>query len=241
MPRALLAALALSISMTACDLDDDGGFETGEEGLDSLRDIVDLSVNDASAGVVDDETGGLRLLTGEGAADVGGFNGSGTGNKSIAGLTGYDGTSLGELSLLAMESEAVTGASTPYFNVVVDLDCGCGDLSLIVADSTLATISELGDGTTRMEYLASAPQWKAVGGLGDILPPHLDATGGALSDVLAAYPRACLSDADTGDNGLPRDTVTTAIMVIEGDSVNTSALEQRVAAVEVSARRYTAD
>lgn len=237
-----LLAIALPFALIACDPDgDDTAPETGGSGLDSLRDLVDLSVNDASAGVVDDEDGGLRLRAEAGSNEVGGFNGSGTGNKSIAGLPSYDGLALHGLSLLAMEARATAGGSAPYFNVVVDLDCGCGELALIVADSTVATTTDLGDGVTRYEFLASEAQWKAAGGLDDILPAHLESTGGALSDVVSAYPWACLTDADTGDDGMPRDTVTTAIMVIEGDSLNTSELEQRVSAVEVSARRYTAD
>ena len=233
----------LLLCLCACDPDDDGGpDDSGPDGggFESLRDVVDLSVNEASAGVVDDADGGLRLRAEAGTNPVGGFNGEGTGNKSIAGLTGFDGTALNTLSLLAIESRSIV-SSTPYLNVVVDLDCGADDLHLIVAEPSVASSTDLGGGVTRVEFLASAEAWKAVGGLDDLLPSHLDTVGGALSDVVSAYPRACLKDADTGDLGLPADTVTTAIMAIVGDSVNTSELELRVSAIEVGARRYTAD
>lgn len=229
------------LALTACDLDLDPGGDSGGGGFESLRDVVDLSVNDASAGVVDDDAGGLRLRAEAGENLPGGFNGEGVGNKSIAGLTGFDGLALGELSLLAMETSSAVGGTTPYFNVVVDLACGCDDLVLMVADTTLASAADLGGGVTRYTYLAGDAQWKAVGGLDDILPAHLESTGGALTDVLAAYPMACLRDADTGDYGMPADTVTTAIMAIVGDSVNVSELEHRVSAIEVGASRYTAD
>ena len=50
---------------------------------------------------------------------------------------------------------------------------------------------------------------------------------------MAAYPEACLRDADTGDNGLPAGVVTTAVMLILGDSLNTSEYEHAVGAVEI--------
>lgn len=218
------------LSLTACD--GDGGIDPDDTGFDSLDDLIDLSVNDASAAV--DADGLLRLRTEEGDNDAGGFNGTGTGNKAIAGLPGFDGLALLDLHSLAVESTAVSGGSSLYFNVIVDLSCGSGDLSLIVADATVGTITDLGGGLSRGEYSADEAQWKAVGGLDELLPEHLDSTGGRLSSVVASYPLACLRDADTGDAGMPKDTVTTAIMLILGDSLNHSAQEQRVSRVEVN-------
>lgn len=219
--------------------DEDTG---GDADFESLNDVIDLSVNDASAGVVDDDAGGLRLLTEAGDNEVGGFNGSGTGNKSIAGLPGFDGLALADFSGAAYETTSVTDGSTPYLNVVVDLDCTGTTYKVLVADtSEVASPTSVGD-ATRYEYAASGNQWKAVGGLDDLLPSHLAAgAGGTLSSVVAAYPDACLRDAETGDNGLPACEETTAIMLILGDSVNHSALEHRVSAIEVGSERYEAE
>lgn len=223
--------LPLVFVLAACDPDwglpDDsgGGFE----------DVLDQSVNRATVGV---EDGALVLRTESGDNPVGAFNGEGTGNKAIGGLPSYDGLPLSELSDLAVEAAAVTGGSTPYFNVLVQLECGCDDELVVVADSTVATTTDLGGGLTRYAYAADAPQWKAVGGLDDLLPAHLASTGGSLADVVAAYPDACLADADTGDNGLPKGVINSAILLILGDSLNTSALEQRVEALEIVGERY---
>ena len=211
-----------------------GSDDSSNPKFESLADIVDLSVNQASATV---DAGGLYLDTDDGDNAAGGFNGTGTGNKSIAGFPGWDGLWLGALSGLAVETTSTEGGSTPYFNLVLDLDgAGC-NYKVIVADTTLATASAVGDGM-RYSYAAGSAQWKAVGGLDDILPGHLESTGGALSDVLAAYPGAVLADADTGDNGLPAGVETTSLMLILGDSLNHSALGHTVSAVEVSGDRY---
>lgn len=234
-----MRSIFLLLTLSACWTEDDdeecaeGTYE--DLSFESLSDALDLSVNDASAGPGDETEDGLRLYTAAGEAEVGAFNGSGTGNKAMAGLPGYDGLGLGDLSSLAFETVEVTGGSTPYFNVVVDLACDCETLVVIVADATqVASPTETEDGALRYEFLAESTQWKAVGGLDDLLPTHLSAgAGGTLTDVVAAYPDACLRDADTGDNGLPADVVTTAVMLILGDSLNTSELEHRVSAVEV--------
>lgn len=236
LPGLLSLGLLSLASLAGCGLDLDFPSDSDDETAD-LSGIIDLSVNDASA--VAAEGGGLRLRTEEGDNEVGGFNGPGTGNKSIGGLPGWDGEPLAELSGLAMETRQDAGSSTPYFNLVVDLDCSATSYTVVVADATLVSAPEdLGDGSLRYAYDAAAPQWKAVGGLGDLLPEHLASTGGTLSSVVEAWPEACLRDADTGDNGLPADTVTSAVLIILGDSVNHSAYEHHVSALEVGDTRY---
>jgi hypothetical protein len=202
-----------------------------------LSDLVDLSVNAASATADSD---GLHLRTEAGTNPVGGFNGAGTGNKAIAGIEGYDGLLLADLTGAAYETAAVTGDSAPYLNLVVDLDCTGADLRVVVADATLATATPTAGGALRYAFLAEAPQWKAVGGLDELLPSHLASTGGALTDVVAAWPAACLRDAATGDNGLPAGVVTPSVLIILGDSVNELELEHTVSAVEVGLDRFEA-
>lgn len=220
----------LGFLLAACDFD---------AGIGGLDDLVDLSVNRANATPVDDEEGGLQLRAESGDNEPGGFHGAGTGNKAIAGLPGYDGMPLFLLGGAAFEARALVEGSTPYFNLVVDLDCGTDTLSLIVADSTVVPApEEVSPEVWRYEFLAEEAQWKAVGGLGDILPGHLEGEGGRLTEVLDAWPHACLADADTGDAGMPADTVTTAVMLILGDSLNEQELEQRVSAVEIGGSRY---
>ncbi|GDX79190.1 hypothetical protein LBMAG42_10010 [Deltaproteobacteria bacterium] len=229
---------------TGADTASDTGDSAGETGQDSgpgptLNDFVDLSVNQASAVT---GSGGLRLRTEAGTNEPGGFNGGGTGNKSIAALPGVDSTPLASLTTLAFETTLVAGALTPYFNVIVDLDCGNGDtpLVLVVADTTAATGPlDLGEGVSRYEWAATGAQWRAVGGLDDLLPSHTAMEAGKLSDVVAAYPAACLRDAATGDGGLPAGVVTPAMLVILGDSNNTAELEHLLGAIEILGTRYS--
>lgn len=227
--------IPLLVALTACDPGWDIPDDSGGAGFSGFADVLDQSVNRASVGV---EDGALVLRTESGDNAVGAFNGEGTGNKAIGGLPSFDGRSLAELSGLAMETTAVTGGSTPYFNVLVQLECGCDGELVVVADSTVATATDLGDGVTRYAYAADAPQWKAVGGLDDLLPEHLASTGGSLAEVADAYPDACLVDADTGDRGLPKGVVNSAILVILGDSLNTTAYEQQIGALEIGDQRY---
>jgi hypothetical protein len=209
----------------------------GDGGDQGLGDLVDLSVNQASA---TSDTDGLTLRTEAGTNAAGGFNGTGTGNKAIAGVTGWDGRPLADLDHLALETTLVTGTRSTYFNVIVDLDCDGARLSLVVADPTgLASTS--GAAGDRYELDADEAVWRAVGGLDDLLPGHTDPDAGTLTSVADAYPDACLRDAATGDNGMPAGVVTPAVLVILGDSVNDTENEQLVGAIEVGGSRYTAE
>ena len=200
----------------------------------SLMDLVDLSVNDASADV---DAEGLHLRTHSDVLRAGGFNGSGTGNKAIAGVPGYDGSALAELSGLAWESTIVAGSATPYLNLVIDLACDGSRLVIIVGDATTVTPGNGAGGSLRYAYAAGDPVWKAVGGLDDLLPSHVTSTGGTLDSVVAAYPAACLRDAQTGDGGMPAAEPTTAILFITGDSQTNNEAETLVNAVEVGGLR----
>lgn len=212
--------------------DDDSGSDDAE--TTTLLDLVDLSVNQASAAV---EAGALHLRTEPAENDVGGFEGSGTGNKAIAGLPGLDGAPLSALDHVAIEGTTLDGSDTPYVNVIIDLDCTGSELVLVVADTTTITPVDLGDGWWRWEWAATDGVWRAVGGLDALLPEHLSESAGALADVAAAYPAACLRDAATGDGGMPQGVTTTAVMLILGDSLNQSQSEIEVSALEVGALR----
>jgi hypothetical protein len=212
---------------------DDGG-DSDDVAPTTLLDLVDHSVNQASAAV---DGFDLHLRTETAENEVGGFEGSGTGNKAIAGLPGQDGAPLDSLDHLALEMTSVVGSSSPYFNVIVDLDCTGTDIVLVVADTTAITAVDLGDGWSRLEWQATDLAWRAVGGLDDVLPEHLSLDAGALADVVTAYPTACLRDAATGDGGMPQGVTTSAVMLILGDSQNQSEGDVEVSALEVGALR----
>jgi len=56
----------------------------------------------------------------------------------------------------------------------------------------------------------------------------------ALADIVAAYPRAILVDASSGDGGMPNTTVTPALLAIVGDSGNTSQVSRLIEAMTVN-------
>jgi len=116
----------------------------------------DFSVNAAAVdgGYLD---GSVILRTGAQANAPGAFNGGGTGNKAIFGLSSLNGRFLSEFTALKYVWENVDGpggpfflppggpsVQTPYANLVVDFDPnGAGDLRLLVVcdDSLNAAIT----------------------------------------------------------------------------------------------------
>jgi hypothetical protein len=198
-----------------------------------LDEAIDLSVNDAEATARPAEPTSVWLRAEAGTNPVGAFGGSGVGNKVIAGLAGLDGAPLAGLTSLSVTTR---GEAAPYFNAIVDLGCDGSRLALVVASGTPA--EPAADGALRTTYPADAAQWRAVGGLDDLLPGHLDAAAGRLTDVSAAYPSACLRDADTGDAGLPAGEVTSAVLLILGDSRNLQPLSLEVTEIRVSGLPY---
>ena len=191
----------------------------------SLADIDDHSVNRASVALSTDDASGdvaLWMTTESGSNDAGAFHGGGVGNKAIAGVPGFDGLPLAELAVLRVQARPVLGDPELYLNVLVDLGCDGEALKIVVvAPDSWGESGVDADGYLSLAGDPAAGQWRAVGGLDDILPSHLDAPSGTLTDVLDSYPDACLRDADTLDGGMPVDTVTRSVLWLLGDSANT--------------------
>jgi hypothetical protein len=55
-----------------------------------------------------------------------------------------------------------------------------------------------------------------------------------MSDILASYPNARLRDASTGDGGMPKTTVTPAILIIVGDSNNVTMASRLIEEVKLN-------
>ncbi len=208
---------------SAATSDSGGPLDSGSQDLRLLTAWVDHSVNDATAGW-SDAAQVLLLETNEGTHPPGSFNGVGTGSKAIAGLPGQGGTWLNALEGITVDAKLASGEAHFYLNVLVDLACDGVDVRILVVDETTFGDPVAGEGDWD-RYTASAdqPQWKAVGGLDDLLPTHTGGDGRPLGPVVEAYPGACLADADTGDGGMPKGVVTSSVMVILGDSANTEA------------------
>lgn len=232
------------------DTEEDTASDTGDTGdtgdtalvLPSLADILDHSVNQASTTLyTDPDTSGAALWvqTQEGVNDAGGFNGAGIGNKAIAGIPGFDGLALSELGTVHMSARHASGAQEIYLNLLLDLACDGEDVRILV-------VTDLGDappddqGYSEVSITSEAPIWRAVGGIDDILPGHLDPEPGSLTPVLSAYPAACLRDVDTQDGGMPANQVTRSVLWVLGDSSSNSANSWYIRALEVAGVRFEA-
>jgi len=108
---------------------------------------ADFSVNAANVdGGYDD--GSIVLRTGSRVNAAGSFTGGGTGNKSIAGVFGFNGLPIASLLSLEYVWENVVGpggpfflppggpsVQTPYINLIVDFDpLGAGDIRVLVTN-----------------------------------------------------------------------------------------------------------
>ena len=224
-PPPVTSSAPLVESDADTDADSDTDTDSDTDADPTLAEVEDHSVNRASVSLdTDPETGdgGLLVRTEEGDNEVGAFHGSGTGNKAIAGVPGFDGLPLAELDGLGIQARPHEGERELYLNVLVDLACDGQQLRILVVDSWGETGVDSG-GYLDLSADPGAPVWKAVGGIDELLPGHLEADRATLTPLAQAYPDACLRDADTLDGGMPADVETRAILWILGDSSNTSA------------------
>lgn len=173
------------------------------------------------------------------------------GNKAILGIYGLTGRLLTEFNSFSFSTNSKTGGNNIYVNMIIDLDGDIETTTdrkvLVASDQSWATIvkSHTGGGATlagvtttypggeydNRTYSSSDPIWVAVGGItkpagciiGDatVLENHLSATTRTFDNLNICYPNAIIVDAASGDNGMPKNVVTTGLMMISGDSNNT--------------------
>lgn len=213
---------------TATPVDTDSDSADTDLPQPTLGDVLDHSVNSASAAY---DGNILVMQTRSGGNLPGGFNGSGTGNKCIAGVPVTDRSPLDTLTRVAFESKQVQGTASIYVNVIVDLACDGSDVRIVVVEDFTET--DLGSDWTRSVATSADGSWKAVGGLDPILPSHLDAGGAPLDDLIAAYPSACMVRTATGDGGMPNGIATAPFLLNLGDSRTLGANEVHVQKIEV--------
>ena len=184
---------------------------------------------------------------------AGGYNGGGTGSKSILGVDVGNGLPLGSLVSLAWTwLDLVPYVASPletYANLIVDLFGDGSVYKILVIDP--ASVAALNNGTTvvnldgsRTTSITFASQWVLV--VLDVpgYPPgvplpvvNLNPVGSWLSrsyrlaDIAAAYPAAVLRRASSLDGGLPLATVTPAVLICAGDSGNNRIQAFRITAI----------
>ncbi len=175
---------------------------------------------------------------------AGSFNGAGTGNKALLGLSEYDGVLVSDIDSLSMTVRLDRGTSFFYINLQVDCNGdnvfdAANDGIVTVDSDTLAAFSLPAGVFTTIDLAPTDAVFKMVGGpkasCGN-LPPHLGVAGAPLTDLPAT---AKLWNGSTGDNGMPRATDTAAIIFIMGDSTTKQFRAMTVESVSVNADEYS--
>lgn len=209
---------------------------------------IDVSVNKAR--VDNAQSASPVLTTQTGANLAGAFNGGGLGNKTILGIQGFDLMPLSQLlSIVWVWREMEIAHTNPialevYVNVVIEPDPVTlpGDFKILsIANNNgppivCATATPLGNGRWNYTWAAAPPILptgpnvvQVVNDFGPpfpVVPPDISvgptwpAHAYFMSTILAAFPKARLRDASSGDGGLLKSTITPAIMFIVGDSNN---------------------
>jgi hypothetical protein len=208
----------------------------------------DLSVNGAR--VENAGSDGALLITQTDVNVAGAYNGGGTGNKAILGCNGHAGIPLGALGKITWEWQQISDEPLPfmvYANLIIDT-AGAPGLMVFPIDPALAgplntgTLTLLGPGHYTFTHdpavnyvqvvqvpLGPGNNFCSDGGSTGPVPVALGPTiaGTAwpamsfkYSDIIAGFPAAATIDASTLDGGLPKTTVTPALLLIVGDSVN---------------------
>lgn len=215
---------------------------------------ADFSVNSARVEYAQSATPVLHTQTAGPIA--GGFNGGGQGTKSILGFDIADGLALS--ALVSFEYTwlnlvpFVVGGLAVYANFIVDL-FGNGTVYKILVIDPLSVVA-LNNGTTitngdgsKTTSLLFASQWVLVvldvpGYPPGVPVPQVNlAPGGSwlsrsysVADIAAAYPLAVLRRASSLDGGLPKATVTPAVMLITGDSSNNRISNMKLSNVKLN-------
>lgn len=210
----------------------------------------DFSVNKARVENAWSATPTIQTQTGVNTA--GGFNGGGTGNKSILGIDA--GVNLPLASLLSLSYTwrplvpFVTTPFKPYVNLICELGAPAPagfkilviDPSTVPALDTHATVNN-GDGTFTTTWDQATNLIQVVNDTPiyppGTPPPVVDLGGTwlnrsySLAAIAAAYPLAALRRVSSLDGGLPVATVTPPFLIVGGDSGNNRILAWQLSAI----------
>jgi hypothetical protein len=200
----------------------------------------DLSVNAARVDAV--QSGTPVLITGTSVNNAGAFNGGGVGNKSIMGFNGHGGLPLSGIRMIQFDYEqlSLNLGFVPQVNLVVNAGGGLYHIFVIdlstAASLNTGTITPLGGNKFRFTHDTSTNFVQVVNAFtqAPIVSPPVPvamSTGPIWnqnsfrwSDIIASFPAWVLADANSGDGGLPKNTVTPAMLIDLGDSGNVTTL-----------------
>lgn len=198
-----------------------------------LWDACDLSVNNADA-TTGPNAGAPLLLdvrVSTNPPSLGGYNGTGRGNRAIAGFHHYNRVRIDALDPVSFDAEKVTGSLALELFVQVDLTCDGGPFTLLtVGGDDWPTPETVSGAVKRWTADPTASVWSAVSGLPDPDDPFStdkllydagDPNGEprTLGAMLAVYPNACVRNFDAGFRDLPiSPTAASGVILATGSS-----------------------
>jgi hypothetical protein len=190
--------------------------------------FFDQSVNQA---IVDlaldgDNKVAVRMKTTAQTQSAGGFNGSGEGNRALLGLGKHFDSKLSELSSISFDRKVIDGTEPLTVLLSVDLQCDGKATRLLVADEQKLETGAIpqADDYSRINAEFDQELWSVSGQA--IVDPN-DATvelvsstsvakPKSLTKFMQAYPKACVKNAKTQDDGLPKNLTTAGILISLG-------------------------
>lgn len=217
---------------------------TGHLTVLTEKKFIDFSVNQAYVKTICGSYPMLqtRIFTNA----IGGFNGSGTGNKSIMGiemndikLSNFEYIKIIFQNLQGDVSQILGGNDSnqcPYINLQVDLH---GDMSVILilvlinyANTPIPPLSGIYESLGSNFYSVSWTNDLAVNVVGvtngtilgrltpiyQPLPASWPSTYWSFKDIINANPNAKIVNVNTLDGGTPINTITTGLLIISGES-----------------------
>lgn len=192
--------------------------------------VCDLSVNAASAKTTTGHGNPLVLdvIASSSAPAIGGYNGNGRGNRSIAGFHGYNRLKLSDLDEITFDALKISGSYSVELGLQADLECDGATLVYLTVVATSFAAPVQVDGHDRYRARPDQALWNAQGGLVDPTNPFgfllndpgaVDPTPNTLSPLIAAYPNACVHNFSAGFRDLPKGAAASGILLTLGSSV----------------------
>lgn len=202
------------------------------------KNFVDQSANKGSASLTSQKDIELKVLAGANAD--GAFNGSGTGNLAILGLSAFNQKRLADVGTISFDSKTTLGTSKASLVLLVDLECK----AVIDARALFVETPDEGgaqsDGFTRQDVKAAAAVWTVTGtdlkdGQGNTLISA--SQPGPLTSLLAAYPDACLRNANSQEPTLTK-IPTAGLMITLGSPTTVDQAHVLIRRIEIGTQVF---
>lgn len=193
--------------------------------------FLDQSVNSASVDIALDATTAtsvaIRVRTSDLVNSAGRFNGNGTGNRALLGYSLAHKKPLSSLDSITFDSKVIEGDGAISVLLQVDLKCDGSTPQILIAEGEdLLVAGAATAGYFRYTAKLTDNVWKTNQGeilspsdSSLILLPSRSATSAAsLEALLAEYPSACLVNAKSDNDDLPKLMNTAGIIFALGEA-----------------------